>query len=362
MKEISRCGSYPEAKRPFSTHPTASSAAIPCKHHGIENPLKSFLLALFLASGIKSQSAEPLELVATIPLPGVSGRFDHFAIDPAGQRLFVAALGNNTAEIFDVAAAKRIKSIPGLRKPTGIAFLKDLNQFAIANGEDGSLKIFHATTYQLIKSIPSLDDADNVRLDMPAKRIYVGYGDGALGIIDTRTMKQIASIKLAGHPESFQLETNGSRVFVNLPAAKQIAVVDRTKESVIGTWPMTEFRANFPMALDEPNHRLFVGCRQPARIVIFDTSAGRPIDNLEISGDTDDLFYDHKRSLLYISCGEGFIDVIQCAAGNKSQRLARIPTRAGARTSYFSAELDRFFLAIPNRIGHSAELRIYKPN
>ena len=321
--------------------------------------MKLLSIMLFLASGALG-AEEPAALVfaKTIALPGVKGRFDHFAIDTKAHRLFIAALGNNTLEIIDLAAAKHLKSLAGLHKPTGVLYLADQNQIAVANGDDGTLKIFDADSFNLLKSLSSLDDADNLRFDAKAKRIYLGYGDGALAVIDPATMKQTANVKLAAHPESFQLEANGLRVFVNIPDAKQVAVFDRQKRAVTATWPMTEFKANFPMALDEPNHRLFVGCRQPARLVVFDTLSGKPTANLAISGDTDDLFYDAKRQRLYISCGEGFLDVIAC---DRLQRVAQIATRAGARTSFFSHELDALYLAVPQRDGRDAEIRIYQP-
>ena len=321
----------------------------------------STLFLCCVALGVNSQPPPLLQLIQTIPLPGVQGRFDHFAIDGKGHRLFVAALGNNTLEVLDVSAGTRIKSITGLHKPTGTFSLAEQNRIAAANGDDGALSIFDGISYELVNRVGSLDDADNVRYDARTKLIYVGFTDGALGIIDSATMKQTGSIKLAAHPESFQLEANGPRIFVNVPGAKQVAIVDREKRTVTATWPMTQFKANFPMALDEARHRLFIGCRQPARLVILDTATGQPMANLEISGDTDDLFYDAKRQRVYVSCGEGFIDMIQRRDGDRFERQARLATRAGARTSFFSPELDRLYLAVPQRNGRDAELRVYQP-
>jgi hypothetical protein len=148
---------------------------------------------------------------------------------------------------------------------------------------------------------------------------------------------------------------------VNVPDAKQIAVIDREQRAVIARWPMEKFRANFPMALDETGRRLFIGCRQPPRLVVFNTGSGTPAADLEISGDTDDLFFDARRNRLYVSCGEGFLDVIQRHDGDRYERITREPTRAGARTCFYSAELDRLFLAAPQRADRVAELRIYQP-
>jgi DNA-binding beta-propeller fold protein YncE len=319
------------------------------------------LAAIFIMSAAAVSATEPLGLKATVPLPGVKGRFDHFAVDTNTHRIFVAALGNNTLEIIDAAAKKRLHSITGLRKPTGVAFLPDRNQIVVANGDDGTVKVFDGISYKLIKSIPGLDDADNVRLDAKANRIYVGYGDGAIAVIDTKTLEQVDAMKLKAHPESFQLEQNGPRIFVNVPDARQVAVVDRDKRTVAATWPMEKFRANFPMALDASNHRVLIGCRQPARLIVLDAESGTAVANLPISGDTDDLFYDAKRKRLYVSCGEGFLDVIESPGADRYERIGRIPTRSGARTCFFSSALNQLYLAVPQRGGLDAEIRIYEP-
>ena len=317
-------------------------------------------LATGLLSGALAQEPAALKLIKTIPLPGVKGRFDHFALDAKGKRLFVAALGNNTLEVLDMAAGKHLKSITGLHKPTGVVFLPEVHQIGVANGDDGTFKLFDDASYQLVNNLPGLNDADNVRRDAKTKFIYVGDGDGALAILDGAGRKKIGEIKLAAHPESFQLEADGPRIFVNVPDAKQIAVIDREKKSVVATWPMEKYQANFPMALDEANHRLFVGCRKPAHLVVFDTASDKPVADLAISGDTDDVFVDAKHKRIYISCGEGFIDIIGQAGRDNYETLGKIPTRAGARTSFFSAELNQFYLAVPERGNQPAEMRVFE--
>jgi DNA-binding beta-propeller fold protein YncE len=323
--------------------------------------LQVTLLLLVSNMNLVAAESSALRLTATIPLVGVKGRFDHFAIDAKGHRLFVAALGNNTLEIVDTVQGKRLQSITGLHKPTGVAYLPEMNRIVIANGDDGTLKLFDASTYALVKTLGSLDDADNVRFDAKANRLYVGYRDGALAAIDPATMTRAGTIALDAHPESFQLESQGTRIFVNVPEAKYIAVVDRDAKKVSAKWPMTDFRANFPMALDEAHHLLFVGCREPARLVVFNTATGTRVFDFGISGDADDLFYDARLKRLYISCGEGFVDVIDQAAADNYTRRERIPTRNGARTSFFSAELNEFYLAVPNRGNEPAELRVFRP-
>lgn len=313
------------------------------------------------AFALHAADSTTLKLLQTIPLPGVKGRFDHFAIDTKGQRLFVAALGNNTLEIIDLVAGKRLRSIPGMSKPTGVLYLPDPNQILVANGDDGALKVLSGTNYRLLHNLADFADADNLRFDAQTKLAWLGYGEGALGIIGTTTAKSLGSVKLTAHPESFQLQKHGPLIFVNVPDAKQIAVIDRAKRAVMATWPMDTFQANFPMALDEPNHRLFIGCRQPARLVVLDTTTGKPVTDLAISGDIDDLFFDAKRKQLYLSCGEGFLDTIRQTTPGTYQRISKLPTAAGARTAFFSPDTDRLYLAVPDRGSQNAEIRIFQP-
>lgn len=305
-----------------------------------------------------SEAAEPLKLVQTIALADVKGRFDHFSVDAKGNRLFVAALGNNTVEVVDLAAGKRSHSITGMSKPQGVLFIAEHNTLAVANGDDGTLKILDASTFAVKQKLTDMPDADNVRLDPHTGETWVGYGDGALARVLSGMHK--GTVKLAGHPESFQLEKQGRRIFANVPDAKHIAVIDTRKDSIVATWPMEKFQANFPMALDEANHRLLVGCRRPARLVVFDTENGKAVADLAICGDTDDLFYDAKRKRIYISGGEGFIDVISQDSADTYAPLARIQTSSGARTCYFSADLDRLYLAVPDRRTQKAEIRVYQ--
>jgi DNA-binding beta-propeller fold protein YncE len=302
----------------------------------------------------------PFTLAGTIDLPGVEGRIDHLAFDAAGQRLFVAALGNNTVEVLDLKSSSHVKSVPGFREPQGIAVLPDAKVVAVANGQGEGVQFIDVSDYRPTKAVRLGDDSDNVRYDMAAKRLFVGFGGGALAAVSPADGKVLGEAKLSGHPESFQLERSGPRVFVNVPTADQIAVVDRAAMKVITTWPVVGAKSNFPMALDEANHRLFVGCRRPAKVLIYDTATGKHSGSFDIVGDTDDLFYDAVRKRLYVSGGEGYLDVFQEQDASRLARSAHIATAAGARTSLFVPELARLYLAVPHRGDQKAEIRIYE--
>jgi DNA-binding beta-propeller fold protein YncE len=307
-----------------------------------------------------AQSEAPLKLEKTIPLSGVEGRIDHFAYDPAGERLFVCALGNNTVEVLDLRKGDRIHSITGLGAPQGVAYVPDVNRLFVANDKDGICRIYDGKSFQAVGELNFKDDADNVRYDEARKKIYVGFGSGGIAIINAPDQKQIGSIKLSAHPEAFQLEKNGSRIFVNVPNSRHIAVIDRDKGEVVATWKTDLALGNFPMALDEANHRLFVGCRLPSRLVALNTDSGDVVAKIDISGDPDDVFYDSKRHRIYAICGVGKIDVIEQADANTYQRSARVDTARGARTGLLVPERDTLFVAVPHRGSQKGEIRAYE--
>ncbi len=300
----------------------------------------------------------PLRLVQTIALPGVVRRIDHMAVDLGGQRLFVAALGNGSLEVVDLRAGKRIRSIPGLTEPQGLGYFPEVHKIIVATG-GGSVAAYDDRTLNVVARLDGLPDADNVRYDVATRQVYVGYGDGALAVIDLRTMRRLGDIKLPGHPESFWLDASGPQIYVNVPAAQQVVIVDRKARSTVGAMPLHQFQANYPMSLDTAGHRLFIGTRKPARLVVVDTAA-RPINDVECVGDTDDVFYDPARRRVYVTGGEGFVDVFDAAAAGQYLRLARIPTAPGARTSLWVPELNRLYVAAPNRNGHEAVIQIFQ--
>jgi hypothetical protein len=312
--------------------------------------------------GSAAQDARPLVLTEAIPLEGIKGRFDHFGT--SGRKLFVSALGNNTVEVIDISGRTLEHTLTGVPNPQGVVYAPEANKLFVGSSK-GKLYIYDGASFDLITAIDFHGDVDNLRYDAANKRVYVGYGDeetAAIGAVDATTNKRIGEeYKLGAHPESFQLETSGPNIYVNLPDLKQIAVINRITHAIT-RWPLT-LEHNFPMALDEADHRLFVGTHEPARLAVFDTQSGHMVTALPSVQDADDLYYDATRKRIYMAGGEGFIYAFQQEDVDQYQFLAKIPTALGARTAgYFGKgkkSFDRFWLAVPARADHGAEIWIY---
>ena len=320
--------------------------------------LIALLLIVALDFRASPQIRPPVQFVRAIPLPGVTGRIDHMSIDLKRRRVWVAALGNGSVEVVSLTGNKVIRSIRDLSEPQGIVSLPDLNMIAVASGGDGTCTFFDAESLTVTRTLPLGDDADNIRYDTTQHRLYIGYASGALAVIDAPAQRRLADIPLTGHPESFQFD-GGNRVFVNVPSSGKIEVVDRTIRKPVRTFDLTGDRRNFPMAIDQGHHRLFIGCRDPARLLILNTDSGTVKARLTIDGDCDDLFYDHRTQLIFISCGEGFLDLVKQLTPDQYVVRSRIKTAAGARTSLFVPELRQLFLAVPGKSHQPAAIWIY---
>jgi DNA-binding beta-propeller fold protein YncE len=319
--------------------------------------ITAFVLLVAASAAPRAQQLPALELDTTISLGDVRGRIDHMAIDVAHQRLFVAELGNDSVGIVDLKERKVAQRISGLSEPQGVGYVAAADALYVANGGDGTLRIYTGAPYAETARLKLGSDADNVRVDPGANHVIVGYGGGALAIIDTASRAKLADIRLKGHPESFQLSQG--QAYVNIPNAHEIAVVDLKAGRQGAAWAM-RLGANFPMALDEERGRVLSVFRSPARIGVFAMQDGNMAASPETCGDADDIFVDPMRHCAYVSCGEGAIDVVD-VQDSAYRRIARIPTVAGARTALFSPELDRLFVAARAQRGEPASIRIYRP-
>lgn len=326
----------------------------------ILRPLFLFSFLFFTVVPVQPADERLLEPGETIELPEVKGRIDHFGVDLKKGRLYVAALGNNTLEVVDLKANRRERSLTGFGEPQGVLYLPEFDRVFVANGSADRVDILDGNSLAGIRRIDSVTDADNVRYDAVARKVYVGYGKGALRVMNAATGDPAGDIALAGHPESFQLELNGPRIFVNVPTAHHVAVVDRTKGAVIATWAVPGAEANFPMALDESGRRLFVGTRSPALLLVYDIDSGKIVTRQEIGKDTDDIFFDPVRKRLYVICGEGRIDIVRQLDPDHYSMLSTVGTAPRARTGLFVPEDGKLYVAAPAAVRSPARVLVYQ--
>ena len=316
--------------------------------------------------------SSPLVLESKIALGDVRGRIDHLSVDVKGQRLFVAAVENHTLEAIDLKSGRRVRTIADLAEPQGVFYDASTNRLFVACGLDGVTKIFDGTTFQVLATVKFPDDADNIRYDARAKGVFVGYagakqlrkrteGTGGLGFLDS-SGKKTDDVVIDAHPESFRLEESGTRLFVNVPDKREIEVIDSVKRTVLARWPVTSAEGNFPMALDEAHHRLFVATWTPSRMLVFDTETGKEIASGETAGPSDDLFYDSRRDRVYVLTSAGFLEVFQEKERNHFDRIAHYPTPPHTQTGLFVPEWGKLFAASPRLGEQSAEIRVYEAN
>jgi hypothetical protein len=320
--------------------------------------LAAVLLSACVREAYSQDASPPLVLESTIDLSGVNGRIDHMAVDLDHHRLFVAALGNSTVEVIDLVKGKVVGRIGGLSEPQGVGYLPASNEVVVANG-DGMVRFYRGDDLTSSGDIKLGDDADNVRVDPKTGSVVIGYGNGAIAIIDPVSRKVTGTVALSAHPESFRIDPDGRRAFVNLPGSGQIAVVDLVAKKVTAT-RNANYSANYPMLYDAASNAVIVAYRAPSRLVISDADGGQVHQDIDLCGDSDDLFLDALRRRIYVSCGSGDLEVF--AATEKSyQLIARIKTRLGARTSLFVPDLDRLYVAARAESGKPAAILVFRP-
>jgi hypothetical protein len=336
------------------------------KRHSIARIMVLLLAPALTAHG---QDQLPLKLLQKIPMPNVKGRLDHFGVDLKGQRLFVAALGDdqNTVEVIDLKAGKWIASISGQSKPQGLFYSPDFKKLFVANGTDGTCKVFAGDTFKLMDSLPIGPDADHVGYDLRTKYLYVGFGDaksGGLAIIDTRTNRHVADIKTDARSGGIKIEKSKPRTFVTLTGATNIGVVDLKKREQVSAWP-TGLAGNVALALDENHHRLFDGVREPATLIVLDTGSGKEVSRLEGVAGIDDLWYDSAHSHVYASGGRGFdvgfVYTYQQKDADHYELIGKVPTAPGAGTSFWLPEQNRLFVGAPANDKEGAAILVFEP-
>jgi DNA-binding beta-propeller fold protein YncE len=321
------------------------------------------VLAVLLLAG-PAPAADPaasLELVRTIVLKGKAGKLDHLSIDHKRERLFLANSVNGTLDVVDLKAGALLKQVAGQTGIQGIAYAADLDRVFVGLGTGGYCNAFDGDSYKLLKTIKFADDADNVRYDAARRQVFVAHAEKALGVVDAQSFALKGDIKLPGTVEGFQIENGRNRLFLVIPTPSQVAVIDTDKREVTNSYPVKMAGGGHPLALDEANKRMFVGCRQAPMVVVMDTETGKEITGVPVPEGIDDLFYDAKRKRLYASCGEGYLAVIRQLDADHYQAAEKIATAKQAKTSLFDAETSHLYLAVPRQPGKPGpEIRVYR--
>jgi DNA-binding beta-propeller fold protein YncE len=330
--------------------------------------LLSFLWALPMCAEAQSKTA--LVLVQTIAMPNVKGRIDHMDVDVKGRRLFVAGLENGSLEVVDLSAGKRVKSLPGFKKTQGVAYVPSLNKVFVASGDDGMLRVFRSDTVELLHEIKLDLGPNRVVYDPHTQLLYVGYGGkdagkeyGQVGIIDAKTDKQIGDIKVEAHPSELLLDASGKTLFVFVSAVSKIQIVDTNNRKVVSTWPVSSQR-NGDGAFDEKTRRLFIGTRTPPQMVVMDSQTGKEIASLPTVEGMDGVYFDATRKRIYVSGGRdqdvGSVSVYQQKDPDHYEAIGKIPTKPGAGTSFWSPELNRYYVAAPANDHEEAAILVFE--
>jgi len=321
------------------------------------------LLLLLTLGGLNMAAVgqpAPLVLESKISLGDIRGRIDHLAVDLKRQRLYVAELGNDSVGVVDLKEQKTIRTLAGLNEPQGIGYVPSTDTVYVANAGNGSVRLLQGEVLTPIGEISLGSDADNVRVDDAANRVFIGYGSGAIAVIDTTTRRKLTDLALKDHPESFQLEPSGDRIFVNVPGAHQIAVINRQSGQPVAVWKTPGLASNYSLAIDMEQRRVIAVFRHPPTLGVFAINDGRLLNSVKTCSDADDVFIDSKRRRIYVICGEGFVDVL--TSGIQSfEAVARVTTVSGARTGLFIPELDRLVVAVRAAGGAPAALWVFKP-
>ena len=325
------------------------------------------LALLFSFSVAWAENGPALKLVQTILLPEVDGRIDHFAIDVKGRRAFLAALAKNTIEVVDLRIGRVIRTVPGFAKPQGVLFIPKFNKLFVASGADGSVKALDGTSLAVIHAASVSLGADAIGYDPRSKEMYVGSGggdankeQGDLTVFNVANGAQVAALVTDAHAGGSVVEGHGERVFVLVPEKAEVVVLDRKTRAQVAKWTIPGIRKDVAIALDEKRHRLFLGVRTPASIVVLDSNSGAVVASVATVATLDGLSFDSATRRIYTSGGEGFVDVTQQIDADHYERIARIPTSPAARTSVFVPEWHRLYVAVPRDKERGAELRVFE--
>ena len=322
---------------------------------------------LFLVHPARGGAQEklPLKLIRTTPLPGFTGDFDHFAVDLKGKRLFLAAEDHKTVEVFDLDG-KRLTSITGFGQPHAILYMPEVNKLIVTDGDGfGMVELISGDDYKILNTIKLPPGVDGAVFSRVNQYYYVESGGEESGgkthkinIIDSKAFKLVGDISLPGdHSEAMAITRDGKKMYVNLTGPKQVGTVDLDTHELVARWPITGAETPNSMALDEPNHRLFIATRTPPKFFVFDTDTGKIVTTVPCSAFNDDMWFDAARKRIYLS-GSETTTVLAQKDADHYEFVAEVPTGYRAKTSLYVPELNRFYAAVSGKGKPEAQLAV----
>jgi DNA-binding beta-propeller fold protein YncE len=335
--------------------------------------MKRFRAAIF-AAGLAvltvsawSQDKAPLELIETTPLPDLhDGDFDHFTLDTAGNRLFATAEENSKVLVFDLKTNKLIHTIADLKAPHSMLYREDLKKLFIVDGDLGEIRIYDTDSYASAGSIKLKEGADASAYDPSTKYLYVVNGgkdaklpNAYISVIDVDNQKNLGDIKIdSDDVEGMAMESSGPRMFVDIRGNNSVEVFDRTSRKKIATWPVAEAKKPTAIALDEEGHRLFVGTRDPGKLVVLNTETGKVVASMPAVAMVDDMTFDPGKKRVYFA-GTGYVYIFQAKDADQYQRIGHVATAFRAKTAILATDSNRYYLGVPHHEKQNAELRVY---
>ena len=327
----------------------------------------SVLAFLVFVLGAYGQDA-PLKLSHTTPLPELKdGDFDHFLADVEGNRLFSTAEENSKVLVFDLKTNKLIHTIADLKAPHSLLYRADLKKLFVVDGDLGEIKIYETDSYKPTGSIKLREGADASTYDPSTKLFYVVNGgkdaklpNSYVSAVDVDAGKVTAEIKMdSDDVEGLIFEKSGPRMFVNVRGKNAIEAFDRKSHKQLATWSVAEAgKRPTAVAYDEGSHRLFVGTREPAKLVVLDSDSGKIVSSYPAPAMVDDMAFDGQRKRIYFA-GSEFLDVFKQIDADHYEVAGHIKTSFRAKTAILVPELNKYYLAVPHHEKQIAELRVF---
>jgi DNA-binding beta-propeller fold protein YncE len=326
--------------------------------------IAGLLIILLCSLSANAQPAPPLSLLRTILLPGVLGKFDHFAIDLTGNRLFAATTGNHSVEVINLNTDRAEQNIEGLGKPHGLTWVAKTGRLYVADGKLGELRVYQGAPLKLTGTIRLSEDADDMVYDRQNRTLYVGHGGApaipaGVAVIDTATFTLTKDIPVATHPEALAVDARGQRVFANIADSSEVAVINAHTNTLSALWRLLGESDNVPLDDDSGQNLLYIACRAPGTVMAINGASGAEISRQRTAADADDLFYDSALHRVYVITGEGEVDTYQVDPQKKLHALAATHTARGAKTGLFVPSQNILYVGIPGIDGNSARIRVY---